>query len=167
MSIFKDLLAIKTFREEKAELALRKQRMELQAAIRERDGAQQQLEAFRAYARNQEQEMYADLCRRLVNLRDIEHVQGSVVILRGKEQGHAAVLDKAEALRESQESLLDDRKSEHQMASRMKEKFVQLAQVHDEQQLRELERKEDLELEEAAEARRDREDWGNPEATSS
>lgn len=166
MTILKELLAIKTFREGKAELALRKQRMELQAAIHERDGARRRLDDYRDFARRQEQEMYADLCRRLVNLRDIEHVQGSVVMLRGQEHEHEAVLDKAETFRASQEHLLDERKADHQMASRMKEKFVQLAQVHAEQRVRELERKEDLELEEAAETRRDLEDWGNPESMS-
>ena len=166
MTIFKELLAIKRFREEKAELAMRKQRMELQAATRARDGARQRLDDYREYARREEQEMYADLCRRLVNLRDIEHVQGCVVMLRGQEREHEGGLDKAESIRESQEHLLEERKADHQAASRMKEKFVQLAQVHAEQQLRELERKEDLDLEEAAETRRDREDWANPEATS-
>lgn len=166
MTIFKELLAIKAFREEKAELAMRKQRMALQAAIQERDGARQRLDDYREFALRQEQAMYADLCRRLVNLRDIEHVQGSVIVLRGQERAHEGVLDQAETFRESQETLLDERKADHQQASRMKEKFVQLAQVHAEQLFRELERKEDLDLEEAAETRRDREDWENPEATS-
>lgn len=167
MTIFRELLAIKEFREEKAELALRKQRIALQAAIQARDGARQRLEDYRDYAQRQEQEMYADLCRRLVNLRDIEHVQGSVILLRSEERTHEGALDQAETFRLSQETLLDERKVDHQQASRMKEKFVQLAQVHAEQLVRETQRKEDLDLEEAAETRRDREDWGNPEATSS
>lgn len=166
MTIFKELLAIKRFREEKAELAMRKQRMALLAATEARDGARQRLDDYRAYALRQEQEMYADLCQRLVNLRDIEHVQGSVILLRGQEREHEGSLDQAETFRDSQEQLLADRKADHQQASRMKEKFVQLAQVHAEQALREVERKEDLDLEEAAETRRDREDWENPEATS-
>ncbi len=166
MTIFKELLAIKRFREEKAELALRRQRIELQAAVQARDGARRQLDDYRVYAQEQEQAMYADLCRRLVNLREIEHVQGSVIVLRGQEREHEGRLEQAEALRESQEHLLEERKSAHQLASRMKEKFVQLAQAHAEQLMREVERKEDHDLEEAAEARRDREDWENPESTS-
>lgn len=167
MTIFRELLAIKSFREEKAQLAMRKQRMALVAATQERDGASQRLDDYREFAQRQEREMYADLCRRLVNLREIEHVQGSVVLLRGQEQAHVAVLDQAQIQCESQERLLDERKADHQQASRMKEKFVQLAQVHAEQAMRELEHKEDLELEEAAEVRREREDWGNPQGTTS
>lgn len=166
MTIFRELLAIKSFREEKAELAMRKQRIALAAAAAERDDASRRLDDYRDFAQRQEREMYADLCTRLVNLREIEHVQGSVVVLRGQEQVHETVLDKAQTQCESQERLLDERKADHQQASRMKEKFVQLAQVHAEQEMRELEHKEDLEIEEAAEVRRDREDWGNPQGTT-
>lgn len=166
MTIFRELLAIKSFRENQAEMAMRKQRLALAAAAEARDGASQQLEDYREFAQRQEQEMYADLCRRLVNLREIEHVQGSVVLLRSQEREHVAVLDKAQAQCESEERVLDERKAEHQHASRMKEKFVQLAQVHAEQELRELEHKEDLEIEEAGEVRRDREDWDNPQGAT-
>ena len=47
----------------------------------------------------------------------------------------------------------------HRLATRMTEKFVELAQIHLDQHLREQEYKEDQEMEEAASVRRDREDW--------
>ena len=54
---------------------------------------------------------------------------------------------------------LAERREAHRNATRMVEKFVQLASLHAADELRELERKEDLEMEEAASVARDRDDW--------
>ena len=50
-------------------------------------------------------------------------------------------------------------KSLHKEAARVREKFVEWAQLHSTEIQREFERKEDAEMEEVAETRRDREDW--------
>ena len=159
MSIFRELLSIKTFRESKAELAVHKQRRVLAEAVEQRDGAQRNLKDFRDYAVARERALFGDLCARVVKLRDIEDVQVEVVVMRGQERDHETKLDDAETHRETQDGELTARKTAHAEASRMKEKFVELAQVYADEQIRELERKEDAELEEAAETRRDRTDW--------
>ena len=68
----------------------------------------------------------------------------------------------------NEQSLLDTARAAHQEASRQKSKFVDLARNYAEAQVRELERKEDLEMEEAASVARDREDWEahDPEAVA-
>ncbi|MEO5672270.1 MAG: YscO family type III secretion system apparatus protein [Ramlibacter sp.] len=159
MSIFRELLSIKSFRESKAELAVHKQRRALAEATEQRDGARSELTEYRNFALARERSLFGELCARVVKLRDIEDVQVEVVVMRGRERDREKKLDDAESHRETQSGELQVRKTAHVEASRMKEKFVELAQVYADEQIRELERKEDAELEEAAEIRRDRVDW--------
>ncbi|MFD0669019.1 type III secretion system stalk subunit SctO [Ramlibacter sp. MAHUQ-53] len=164
LSMFRELLAIKTFREGKAELAVRKQRLVLARAKAERESAERRLMEFRAHAERQERALFDDLCSAIVLLRDIQDVYTSVAAMRSQERDHSVLLDRAheEQVREQQE--LDDCRTTHVQATRMKEKFVELARNHAVAQIREVERKEDAEMEEAAEMRKSRAEWGGGEA---
>lgn len=159
MSVFTELLSIKRFRESKAEGAVRRQRGVLAEATGRRDAADQALQGFREHALRHERLLYADLCSRIVKLRDIEDVQLAVVDLREQDRRHEAALQQAEQDRLRQSEQLDSDRQLHAEASRIKEKFVELAQAYADEQLKEFERKEDAELEEVAETRRDRADW--------
>jgi type III secretion protein O len=159
MTIFRELLSIKDFRESRAELAVRKQRGILAEAIAARDAAEMRLNEFREYALKHERELYADLCRRIVRLRDLENAQMEVVDLRGRERSHEDTLLQSEQAHNAEQKRLEDAKHIHHEASRMKQKFVELAQIYSDEHLKELERKEDAEMEEVAELRRERDDW--------
>ena len=159
MSVFKELLAIKAFRENKAEMAVRKQRSVLAEATASREAADKALDEFRHWAFTHERSIYDALCQRVVRLRDIEDVQLEVADMRQKDLQHEDHARKAEAERVKQSQQLEADRDMHQAASRMKEKFVELARLHADEQIKEIERKEDAELEEVAETRRDRADW--------
>jgi type III secretion protein O len=159
VSIFRDLLAIKAFREGQAEAAVRQRRMALQDARAAREAAEALLQRLIREGLTQEMAMYQDLCTRIVRLREIEHVQDCVAALREREVQQQEHADAAAKLQTQAEQALDLARTAHQEASRQKSKFVDLARNHNEAVLRELERKEDLELEEVASATRDREDW--------
>ena len=159
MSIFRDLLTIKSLRESKAERVVRKQREVLAQAAALRESAHEKLESFVVYARREEDTMYEDLCSRLVVLRDIESVQNTVAHLRQQEQNHQEFLRQAEVKQDKESVQLADDKVKHKEAARVKEKFVEWAHVHAQELLRESERKEDAEMEEVAETRRDRVEW--------
>lgn len=159
MSVFKDLLSIKAFRENKAEMTVRKQRGVLAEATAAREAAEKALEEFKVWALAHERGLYDELCRHVVKLREIEDVQQEVAGLRGKEVQHEEHVSAAEANRVKQSEQLDADRRALTEATKMKEKFVELARIHTEEHLKELERKEDAELEEAAETRRDRSDW--------
>jgi type III secretion protein O len=159
MTIFRELLSIKDFRESRAELAVRKQRGILAEAIAARDAAEKQLNEFREYALRHERELYADLCRRIVRLRDLENAQLEVVDLRGRERSHEDTLSQSDHARNAEQQRLENAKHNHHEASKMKQKFVELAQIYSDENLKELERKEDAEMEEVAELRRERDDW--------
>ena len=85
MSMFKELLAIKRFREGQAELRVARERTSHQQAELARVAAQETLERFRVEAVERERGMYDDLCSRVVKLRDIEDVMQGVATLRATE----------------------------------------------------------------------------------
>lgn len=159
MSIYRDLLTIKSLRESKAERTMRKQREVLAQAAALREKANETLDNFVVYARSEETALYQDLCSRLVRLREIENVQQSVAHLRQQEQGHQEALRRAEAQKQQEAAQLATDKAQHKEAARVKEKFVEWALAHSQELQREFERKEDAEMEEVAETRRDRADW--------
>lgn len=168
MSIFRDLLAIKAFREGQAESAVRVQRQALADAQAAREAAQALLARLMQEGLEIETALYRDLCARIVRLREIEDVQLSVAGLRQREAAQQDAVDAAKRAQEAQTHKLDTARAAHKEASRQKSKFVDLARNYADAQLREVERKEDLEMEEAASVRRDREDWDahDPETTA-
>jgi len=159
MSVFRDLLAIKRFREGQAELAVMRQRQAHAEAERALQAAREQLAQFRQWAQRHERDMYRDLCSRAVRVRDIEDVMQRVAELRQGESDRQTRIDEAAERVRQQAEALAQRRQEHREATRMVEKFVELADAHLAEHLRELERKEDLEMEEAALAARDRDEW--------
>ncbi|MCF8161241.1 MAG: type III secretion protein [Polaromonas sp.] len=159
MSFFKELLSIKAFRENKAELNVGKQRVVHGEAVAAHLASEQALLSFQDYAQQHERSLYADLCKRIVKLRAIEEVQLEVVFLRDQEQSHHKTVASAELEKQAQEQRLADLRRVHKDATKAKEKFVELAQVYADEKSKEFERKEDAELEEVAELRRDRTEW--------
>lgn len=159
MSIFVQLLAIKDFRQSKAELATQKQRQVLRLAQEQEQERQRKLEQFREFARAQELKMYQELCQRVVKLREIEDVQLEVVSLGNQTRTHESSLEQAQKERTQADTKLQECKHILNEATRAKQKFVELAQAHAQEVIKELERKEDAEMEEVAELRRERADW--------
>ncbi|AVO50570.1 type III secretion protein [Melaminivora suipulveris] len=166
MSVFRELLAIKAFRENQAEGAMRAQRQALADAVAAREQAEDLLARLLREGLQIEQQLYRELCERLVRLRDIEDVQLSVAGLRQREAAQQQALEQAEQAQREQDEKLVSARAAHQEAARQKSKFVDLARNWDQLQSREAERREDLEMEEAASVARDREEWQghDPEA---
>ncbi|WP_144630588.1 type III secretion system stalk subunit SctO [Bordetella genomosp. 13] len=163
MSVFDELLAIKRFREGQAELAVARQRQLHAQAETAQEKAEDDLRQYLGWARQRERDMYQDLCSRTVRVREIEDVLAGVADLRqGEQRQHEHVAEARKHVAREAEALAA-RRVDHRDASRMTEKFVELAQMHLDAHLKELERKEDLEMEEAASVARDREDWESHE----
>ncbi|NGR07938.1 YscO family type III secretion system apparatus protein [bacterium SGD-2] len=159
MNVLHELMAIKRFREGQAELAVTRQRRALAEAERARLEAQARLEEYRQWALQYEHALYQDLCSRLVRPSEIEDVLEHVAGMREGEHDHEARLEEAaEQVRRVSEDLAQCREA-HREASRMVEKFVQLVSQHAAEELRENQRLEDLEMEEAASVARDHDEW--------
>jgi len=159
MNVFHELLAIKRFREGQAEIAVARQRGALAEAEQHRVQAAEQLDGYRQWSLQRERDMYRDLCSRLVRVRDIEDVMQGVSDLRQGERDREARVEAAAEQERAEAQRLAERREAHREASRMVSKFIELASLHAADQLRELERKEDLEMEEAASVARDHDEW--------
>ncbi|WP_313625247.1 type III secretion protein [Achromobacter sp.] len=159
MNVFDELLAIKRFREGQAEIAVSRQRMRHAEADAARQGSEDALASYRVEAERRERAMYGDLCSRVVRVRDIEGVLQDVAGLREGERQRQQALEAAERQVEQEAQALAASRQQHQQAVRLTGKFVELARIHLDEHLQALERKEDLEMEEAASISRDREDW--------
>jgi type III secretion protein O len=157
--MWNELLQLKTFREQKAQTALMRRRLELATAVAALQAAVVKLDQHRRDALQQERVLYSELMQRLVQLRDIEGVQQAVAIMRSIEQQLDAERSQADQLRDSAEQLARTAQAEHQQADRVKEKFVQLVNVHASEVAHAAQRAEDTEMDEVASLRRDREDW--------
>ena len=153
MDVLKDLLRIKIFREEKAERAVAKARLALIEADESLNQARQALKDFKSESIRREKAMYAELCTRLVVLREIEDVRVDVDLMkekaeRLKEQGEAAELAREEAAEKVEQARVV-----HRDAVRMREKFDELLKTVIEERDLEVSRQEELEMEESASSR--------------
>lgn len=159
-----ELLFIKRFRETKAETELKKSRGALVVAQQAEREAEQTLQEYVAWAIAQEQSWYDDLCSRLVKLREIAEVQENVSALKVRERDHRSTLEERRKSHEDAREQMELSMRRMREASTAREKFVELARNFHWLAAREQERKEELELEELASVRRDREDWEGPDA---
>ncbi len=162
MTMLDELLHLKVYRENKAEMSLARCRLVLAEATQRTQEAQKSLVDFQHWSAEHELGLYGAMFGRLVRLRDLEHVREDVVILRVKERTLSESLVKIDAERATADTAVRDSRTVHEQATRTREKFVQLVQVEVEDLRLESERKEDSELEDLYAIRRDREDWEAP-----
>ena len=159
MSVFRDLLRIKTFRENQAESRVRQARAVALDAQQAREAAEALLARLLREGHETEHRLYRELCERIVRLREIEDVQHAVVGLRQREAAQHDAVQSALGDEQRTEQALAAAREVHRQANRQKTKFIDLSRDYDLGRAREAERKEDLEMEEAASVRREREDW--------
>jgi type III secretion protein O len=164
MAMIDELLFIKKFRESKAEMELQKSRARLVVAVQAEDQAQHTLEHFIAHASAEELRLYADLCSRIVKLRDINDVHTEVASLKHREQDLQQTLQGCQQQHVQARQEVEASTQKMRDASAAREKFMELARNHHTLEAREAERKEELELEEVASIVREREDWGGAQA---
>lgn len=153
MDVLKDLLRIKIFREEKAERAVGKARLALLEAEENLRDAKQALKDFEIESIRREKKMYAELCTRLVVLREIEDVRTDVELMKEKAEQLKQQVDDSEAARDEAAERVEQARIEHRDAVRIREKFDELLRTVLEEREFELARNEELEMEEAASSR--------------
>lgn len=157
MSIFDELLDIKAFRERKAETAVVRARGEVTLRHRQMEAAEQALVAWRDEAVARELALYGDLCARLVRVRDIENVQQEVAGFRHVEFEREQDVERAQNTLDEARQVMSRASEALVQANRAKEKFIELAADYADEVRREAERREDLEMEEAASMAQERE----------
>jgi type III secretion protein O len=159
-----DLVRIKTFRENKAELEVMRKRTELAHAIDVAAKARQALVDYRAWSLQRERDMYADICLKVVKSREIEWLREDVLLLRGRERALDQEIVDADSATKSAEVAARTARDLHGIAKRNREKFDELAAGIAAELAAESVRKEETEMEDLYALRRDRLDWGDDEA---
>lgn len=150
MSMFDEMLSIKRFREQQAEIAVMCERQRFVDADRESEQAQNRLADFRLWATAREQELYTGLYHRVVQVREIEHVLQEIALLRTDEERHEAEVTRAKEKREQATQALEACRDTHLQMVRMSGKFLELADAHMDFVFRTQNYNEDLEFEEIA-----------------
>lgn len=148
MSALNQLLTIKEWRQQQAEIALVRQRQTVESAQSAVNLADEALEDYRVWATRREAAVYQELCSKVVRLREIEEARETVAELRQQELQHIATLDKARECERSESEHLTAVHREYQGAARMTQKFSELVRLQDAEALSEDERLADLEMEE-------------------
>lgn len=154
MAQFNQLAQIKSFREDKALRAVAAQRGVLARAVQDQDTARRRLDEYRAWAGQQEQRIYKDLCERVVRVHNLQDVQAQMQSLRDRVARHEDEAVAAEKRRGQEEKQLDADRGAHRQARRIHDKFADLAQVFARQEQDGVERLEEAGIEEAVELRR-------------
>jgi type III secretion protein O len=150
MNILGDLLRIKEFRQDKAELEVARLRDQLALAATALTEARDTLAAYRVECDQRERALYADLCSRAVLLFELDDVKLECDGMRDNIHAHEAKVAEAEAARETIAEQLKNARLEYQAATRNREKFFELDSLSGLERLREASRIEDLEMEEVA-----------------
>ncbi|MDB5840447.1 MAG: type secretion protein [Herminiimonas sp.] len=148
MDVLEDLLRIKEFREQKAEIELAKGRRALAAASEALQRARDELQERRTSCDSKERAMYADLCSRLVKLVEIDAVGIDVEEMRKEVTRFEELLETAKSERETAAQHLEQAKAGYQAATRMREKFSELVRFSETERDAESQRTEDSEMEE-------------------
>lgn len=153
MDVLKNLLRIKIFREEKAELAVARARHHLLERDKALDDARRALEDHLRACEAKEKAMYKELCSRLVLVKDIDEVTLDVKLMQEATTELEKKIEKAKEARAQAAEAVEVSRQVHRDAVRMREKFMELVRTVDEERAAELLRMEDLEMEEAAGSR--------------
>lgn len=144
------IVDVKQRREDRAQDALRQCRLALEAAARRAEQARGELEAYARWRPGEESRLWDTLEGRLVRVDDIDDLKAEVGLLRGKEHVLAERLGQAERERAAAHRAERDAQAVHDAAVRARQKFEELSETLDAEWRQEVERREELELEELA-----------------
>ena len=159
MDVIKDLVRIKIFREEKAELAMLKAKTKLLSAEEDLDNARKVLRKHKEDCIEREKALYDDICTRIVLLKDINSVTLDIQLMAEETTRLDEIVEKSKEARDVASEELAAAKAVHRDAVQMRQKFTEIKDVIDAEKLAEFMRKEDLEMEEVSSKRQfDQED---------
>ena len=119
--------------------------------------ADQTLNDYRVWSDGHERSLYDEVCKRVVRPRDLEWLREDVSALRVKETSLEGELAQAGKQRSTAEDELKQARGVRELATRVREKFVQLVGAEADELRLEAERKEDVETEDSYAGRREHE----------
>lgn len=150
MEIVSNLLIIKKFREEKAEIELLKAKQDFVLKEKNYLSERRKLSEFIVECEKKEKAMYVDLCQRVVVQKDIDDVLFKIQEMKIETESLREKVDTAKQKKDEASACLEVAKIAHREAVRMREKFEEIRTIHKQERDIELSRIEDVEMEEAA-----------------
>lgn len=165
MTLLAELLRIKEYREDKAELGVIKSRSILAETMRRNDEARDALDRYERWSDERERQLYSGILGRSIKLRELTYLREDVALLKQKKLALSESLNRADAEQTEAQVAADVARDTHEVAARAREKFVQLVQAHSEELRLENERKEDGEIEELTSVRHTGDEGENHEDT--
>jgi len=148
--MFDEMLAIKKFRENQAELMLMRQRQQRDNALTKAKEAREKFKQYQEYFQEKEADLYSNLTSRVVRPRDIEYVLLEVAEMRVNQGGYATELSCANDVVAEENEQLRQRRSDHESAMKITKKFTEVVDMYQGVLLQIRARSEDNELEEIA-----------------
>lgn len=142
------LLQIKEFREDRAQQEVRRATRVLEDADRGVADAGRRLHEHQADCHRREREIYAELCTRMVLLKDLDDAQLQVDQFKQSIKDHKAAVEEAREHRSAMADCLEEARKLLAIAISAREKFTQLRELGDAELQLELARAEEAELEE-------------------
>lgn len=163
MSIYDELLFIREKREERAARAAAQQRNALLIAQEGLQRAKLDLETFKAFSSRRETTIYRELCGRVVTVKDLQLAQEQVLNLRNKEIAIDNLRRDKEKIVNVESSKLDLDIQRHALASRLRDKFLEVSCVENAALQREIALNEEREMEDIVAEKGVSLLWGNLE----
>ncbi|ARP77547.1 type III secretion protein [Bordetella genomosp. 6] len=145
------LLAIKQFRADQAQLALKRRQQACAVAAAAQRQARERLDDFRLRARQLEDRLYAELCRRIVRTRDIDEVLQRVGQARDRQASLALQCDDAARRLEREIQLLTQQREQHRECFKAQQRIAELVRLQQVEAAALRESQEDREIQEAIE----------------
>lgn len=151
MSLLKQVLSVRSYREARAQSAVREQAVVVERATATRHQAEEDLVAFRTMAQAREVKWISELCGKTVRLREISELNSAISDLRMQALRRSQALDQAEKARLRALESLEECKVRHTTVWRLEQRFVEFVKTDTEQRVQALEHREEAELSDAAE----------------
>lgn len=153
MGVLQQILAIKAFRESRAEQAYVRQRSLHQQAEQTTQDRERALQTFREQARAREDELFGGMLGRTVRLSAIQDMNLEVEDLRVQDRRQVAAVDKARQDAARERELMVQRRIEHTAALQLRERFSEIVDLAEQEAAADEDRREAGEMEEVAEIR--------------
>lgn len=147
-ALLDDLCRIKQLREANALAEARKRRYRFEECVRARDRTEQELADFQAWRPVREGELFADIRRKPVVLKEVDDYKAAIGLLRERENLLAERSSEAEKALATAKEELAVAMAVHAAALKAKEKFAEFLGIQRREAHRLKEYREDLELEE-------------------
>ncbi|MEI6985772.1 MAG: YscO family type III secretion system apparatus protein [Rhodospirillaceae bacterium] len=141
------LVQVKAWREAAAADAVRLERARLEQAIRAVEQRREELARYQNWRITREEELFDDICRRLVHVRDIEDLKHEIFQMREQDRVIEDKVKQAEKLRDATAEALDQARVVHKLAVRVVDKYREMHAILITEAKQEADRAEEIELE--------------------